>query len=58
MWMFSNKNSVNTTGIKQQLKICVWLNVMLVIVSVGKGGSEGGENGKIKSRTLSDLKQI
>ena len=56
--MFSNKNSVNTTGIKQQLKICVWLNVMLVIVSVGKGGSEGGENGKIKSRTLSDLKQI
>ena len=58
MWIFSNKNSVNTTGIKQQLKICVWLNVMLVIVSVGKGGSEGGENGKIKSRTLSDLKQI
>ena len=65
MWIFSNKNSVNTTGIKQQLKICVWLNFMLVIVSVGKGRSErmgGGRggavrgNGKIKGRTLSYLK--
>ena len=48
MWIFSNKNSVNTTGIKQQLKICVWLNFMLVIVSVGKGRSErmgGGRGG-------------
>ena len=42
MWIFSNKNSVNNTEIKKQLKICVWLNVMLVIVSVGKGGSGGG----------------
>ena len=65
MWIFSNQNSVNTTEIKQQLKICVWLNVMLVIVSVGKGRSErmaggtGGAvqgNGKIKGRTLSYLK--
>ena len=66
MWIFSNKNSVNTTEIKQQLKICVWLNVMLVIVSVGKGrsermggGREGGAvrgTGKIKGRTLSYLK--
>ena len=48
MWIFSNQNSVNTTEIKQQLKICVWLNVMLVIVSVGKGRSErmgGGREG-------------
>ena len=48
MWIFSNQNSVNTTEIKQQLKICVWLNVMLVIVSVGKGRSErmGGGTGR------------
>ena len=48
MWIFSNKNSVNTTDIKQQLKICVWLKVMLVIVSVGMGRSErigGGRGG-------------
>ena len=66
MWIFSNKNSVNTTDIKQQLKICVWLKVMLVIVSVGmgrseriggwRGGGAGQGNDKIKGRTLSYLK--